>query len=259
MANINFTDYENQKQTNSNFKDRPKIGYFNTLKDDGDETFVRFNYNTKADFKVVTIHRVKLDGNWRNVSCLKENPYKPADTCPLCASGDQMKARVFASLIEYSKDDSGKIIATPKVWERPYKFVGDLDEAMKDAVEDGVIPANTNICDVVFRVRRKGAKGDVKTEYKVKVANPSVFPANTYVKDFSAFEGFDAAHHSYMVKTADEIKTYLETGAFPAKVKTPAPEAPAPAPARDEVLEAQEKIVDTESDFSFNRPHRYSL
>ncbi len=41
--------------------------------------------------------------------------------------------------------------------------------------------------------------------------------------DFSAFNNFNIAKHSYWEKTAEEVHTYLTTGAFPEIVKPAAP------------------------------------
>jgi Tfp pilus assembly protein FimV len=38
--------------------------------------------------------------------------------------------------------------------------------------------------------------------------------------DFSAFNGFNIAKHSYWEKTAEEINTYLTTGQFPGNIQT---------------------------------------
>ena len=213
MANINFTDFETKKESR-NFGDRVKIGYFNSLKEDGDETLIRLNYSTKADFKVTTVHRLLVDNKWRNIACLR-GPYDTNDKCPLCASGDKMKSKIFVELLEYSKDENGNIKAEPKVWERGTGFVPELLEEMADAIEDEKITPGTLIRDVVLRVKRVGAKGSLDTKYKIKVMQPAVVPENVFTKDFSAFEGFDAAHHSYQNKTAEEMAYFLETKTFP--------------------------------------------
>ena len=217
MANISFTDYESKKETRT-FPERAKIGYFNSLKEDGDEAVVRLNYDTKADFKVVTVHRVVVDGHWRNIECLKE-PYDTNDKCPLCASGDKMKSKIFVQLLQYGKDENGNVVAEPKVWERGYGFVPELFDVIADAVEDEKIAPNTPVRDIVFKVRRIGTKGSMDTKYKLKVMQPAVVPDNVFSKDFSAFKDFDSAYHDYARKTEEEIKYFLENKKFPEKVK----------------------------------------
>lgn len=241
MANINFTDFES-KRDRSSFGDRPRVGYFNSLKDDGDETLIRLNYEAKKDFEVVTVHRVVLDGRWRNVECLK-NPYETDDKCPLCASGDRMKTKIFVQLLQYSRDEQGNITYEPKVWERGYGFVPELMDTIADAVEDGKVPAGTPISDLVIKVKRVGAKGSLDTKYKLKVMQPAVVPEDVFKKDFSAFEGFDSSHHDYMKKTAEEMGYFLEHQEFPERAK-PASK-PAEAPAAPKPAEVKETFNQT--------------
>lgn len=214
MANYNFTDYESKRTQG----DRPKVGYFTSLKDDGDEAVVRFNYNTKADFKVVTVHRVLDAGIWKDVECLK-GMYDTNDKCPLCKSGDKMKSKIYVQMLQYNKDEQGKITVEPVVWSRGYGFVPELLEVIADAVEDEKIAPNTPIRDIVFKIKRVGAKGSLDTRYKLKVMQPAVVPDNVFVKDFSAFEKFDSAHHDYWVKSEEEISYFLENKKFPEVVK----------------------------------------
>lgn len=213
MASYNFTDFESKKESRTT-GERAKVGYFSSLKEDGDEAVVRLNYDTKADFKVITAHRVMVDGKWKNVECLK-GLYDTDDKCPLCASGDKVKSKIFVQLLQYTKDEDGKITAEPKIWDRGYGFVPELLDVIADAVEDGKVAPNTPIRDVVFKIKRVGAKGSLDTRYKLKVMQPAVVPDNVFVKDFSAFKDFDSAHHDYYVKTFDEIKYFVETKKFP--------------------------------------------
>lgn len=250
MANYNFTDFESKKESRGN-GERARVGYFSSLREDGDEAVIRLNYKTKADFKVVTVHRILLDGKWRNVECIK-SLYDTKDKCPLCASGDKMKSKVFAQLLQYIKDEQGNITSEPKIWERGYVFVNEVLDAINDAVEDGKIAPNTPICDIVFKVKRIGAKGSLDTKYKLKVMLPAVVPENVFTKDFSAFTNFDSAHHDYFTKTAEELKYYVENKKFPeeepapaVKEATPVVEEPAPVveqqPASTSVPVVEEK------------------
>lgn len=241
MANINFTDFESKIGTTkeNTYPERVKVGYFNSLKDDGDETLVRIDYDSGADFTVTTVHKVLVDNKfWRNISCLK-TLHDTADKCPLCASGVEVKAKLFVKLLEYSRNEEGKIVFEPKVWERGSGFVASLNEAMSDAVEDGKISAGTKFRDVVFKIKRIGAKGSLDTRYKVKVMNPSVCPESDFKKDFTAFKDFDLAHHSYSNKTAEEMQEYLRSGKFPevAKKQAAAPVSPKAEPVHPGVEE----------------------
>ena len=132
---INYEEYmQSKKQV-----ERPKVGYFNSLKDDGDETYVRFDYDSKQDFDVVPVHKVKIDDKWRNVECLKKDLKSPADSCPFCEAKYKLSVRIFVRLIEYVKDDAGNVTVQPNVWDRPTGFVDSITEAMRDAISDGDI------------------------------------------------------------------------------------------------------------------------
>ena len=259
MAQINFTDFEKKKE-NRSFPERVKVGYFSSLKDDGDETLVRLNYNKKADFKVAYVHRITLDGKWRNVECLTGFYDTDEDnTCPLCASGDKRKAKVYVQLLEYSKNEQGTIVAEPKIWERGYGFVPELMDVIADAVEDEKIAADTPISDIVFKVRRVGAKGSMETKYKLKVMKPEIVPENVFTKDFSAFKDFDSAHHDYYSKTEEEIKYFLQNKKFPEVVKETKAESsesvevkPAVEEPKITVSETKEESVPTAPTTGFN-------
>ena len=246
MASYNFTDYESKKESRT-ANERVKVGYFNSvLKNDGEEAVIRLNYNTKSDFKVVTIHRVPVDGKWKNIECLK-TLYESADKCPLCAAGDKVKSKIFVQLLRYEKNpETGAITAKPEVWDRGYGFVPELLEVIADAVEDGKIAANTPISDIVFKVRRVGEKGSKDTRYKLKVMQPAVVPESVFVKDFSAFKDFDSAHHDYTTKSFDDVKYYVEHNTLPEAKKEEVKEETAEAehPGIVEDAKAFEEVPD---------------
>ena len=221
MINIDFTDFTNTKPARTS-GEKSKVKYFSSLKDDGDETVVRLDYDSPKDFKVVAVHRVVANNKWMAVACLKDSFHETNDNCPLCKSGNKMSTKIFVKLLEYSKTEDGKVTVEPKVWERGVGFVPTVMEAISDAVEDGKIPSGTKIRDIVFKIKRIGAKGSVDTKYKVKVLNPAVCPETEFVKDFSAFENYDLSRHVYYVKTKAELETYLEKGEFPASATTTA-------------------------------------
>lgn len=184
-----------------------KVGYFK-LENDGDSTLVRFAYKNKSEFQIATVHIVE---GYRRVVCLRDAK-EPIEKCPLCAAGEKVLNKFYVKLIEYTKDEQGNVVATPKVWERPSGFASVLDSLCEEYGAD--------LCDHVFKIKRRGAKGDMKTEYDVMYANPELYKESVgYVKDFSAFDNFDLSKHSYYIKSFDEMVEYCETGKFPAVVK----------------------------------------
>lgn len=212
MATLSYEDWKARKNSASS-KDF-KVGYFSSLKDDGDTALVRFDYDSVKEFVVQDVHRIKVNDKWRSVVCPRDR-YDSKDKCPLCAAGQYASSKAYVKLLEYVKDETGKISAQAKVWERPAKFIQKIISAYGNATDMGIYPMDSKISDVVFKVTRNGAKGSKDTDYDVTPANPNIYKPDMYVKDFADFEGLDLAHHSYMVRTVDEIRYYLEHGEFP--------------------------------------------
>lgn len=231
---------------------KKKVQYFNSLKNDGDETLVRFVYTSADDFKVVPVHRVQDGKRFVNVACAR-GQYEAKDTCgcPLCRAkeGDKYlypaKVKTFLNVLEYTKDEEGNLVATPKVWERPAAIIDEILGAFNDGVSNLLYPKGTPICDVVFKIRRTGT-GLGDTKYHIASGNPAVYPETAYTKDFSSFEGFDASQLSYYKKTSEEMEEYVANKHFPEITKkeeskqqaAPAVKAPVsstPAPKYDDL------------------------
>lgn len=188
-----------------------KVGYFK-LDNDGDTAVVRFAYSTPKEFMLADVHTVEVDGRYKRVVCLREDGNEPISNCPLCEAGEKLSKKFYVKLIEYTKDEQGNVVATPKVWERPRAFADDLASKFEEYGE----PLSNHI----FKIKRRGAKGDMKTTYDVNYANPELYKESVgYVKDFSAFDNFDLSKHSFYVKTYEEIAEFLKTGKFPDTVK----------------------------------------
>ena len=286
MAIKTFEDYINNKNSaaardanggSGNYPER-KVGYLKgLLSNDKDSILVRFDYASQSDFQIVTVHPVKATAAsgktyTRYISCLR-GPKEPISVCPFCSSTDEsissVKNKMFVKMIVYTVDNNGKTSAEAHCWDRPAKISEEIVRAYKDGIDDGFYAEGTPIRDVVFQITRSGAKGSRDTVYHIKAKNPNVYRPEVYVKDFSAFEGFDAGHHSYSVKTAEDMSKYIETGDFPAYKKegtaeaapakvaeaAPAPVASEPAPA--EVHTAVAAPVE-EAPASTDRPRRYT-
>lgn len=261
---ITYQEYENRKKAAAK-KDGSrefKVGYLNSLKNDGDETIVRFDYDTLADIKVHGVHEVEVEeGKPKQIiSCLRASGLDPIDDCPLCAGGNKIKNKVFLKVLDYTKDANGNVTPSAKVFARPAGFIEEIKEKMAGAVEVGVILPTTKIRDIVFKLRRKGTGFD--TTYVLTVCNKAVYRDDIYTADFSAFADLDLSHHSYKIKTAEDIKTFLETGEFPKPVKAETAEsaetaAQAPAVHTDPVVSAGERQpVNNTEDAPASRPQR---
>lgn len=223
MAKLDYSSYESVS-TKTNSKQRSNVGYFNSLKDNNDSTIVRFAYSSPAEFDIVTVHKVQVDGKWKSVSCLK-GPYDAVDNCPLCKAGVKLNRKIYIKLIEYVKDANGQVVAQPKIWERPAEGKNDFAKKLANFIN-----VYGDLRNMVFQIVRNGYKGSMDTTYDILPVNAQIYPENIYVKNFSDFDSLDLAHHSYLEKNFDELSQYVATGSFPAKkVETTTPVVPSQA------------------------------
>lgn len=106
----------------------------------------------------------------------------------------------------------------PVIWERPASYSRDIANKLKDYGD---------LRQTLLKITRNGVAGDMKTTYSLDYAVPTIFKPEMIPMDFSAFNNFNIAKHSYWEKTAEEVHTYLTTGAFPEVTKsTTATETP---------------------------------
>ena len=198
MAKVNFNDVNTRNERRNDFT---KVGYFNTLKDDGDEAVVRFAYHNVDEFDLITIHTIEMGGKWRKVSCLRNSAQDPIQNCPFCEAGERLATKFYVKLVEYTRDDNGNIVSQAKVWERPLSFAKML-KSYFDEYGD--------ISEYVFKIKRHGAKGSMQTTYDIVLANPNVYKPELYSKDFSAFSTLDLSKHSYYIMSKEEMAEYLD-------------------------------------------------
>ena len=205
MANFNYSTYTQQSSQQSK---EYKVSFF-SLKNDGDEAIVRFDYDSPDEFNLCTVHSVKIGNFYRRVSCLR-NPLQPVDDCPFCKVGSQLYTKFYVKLIEYVQDENGKYVPKAKIWERPASFAKTLAGYLNDY---------GSLKDVLFKVSRVGASGSLKTTYEVRACLSKVYKDEFYPKDFSAFDDYVLDGHAYLVKTAEEMQEFLDTGDFPMRQK----------------------------------------
>jgi len=215
MAKLDFNNYQNFTQQQSR-PDTPttshnyaRVTYFN-LTNDGDEAIVRFPYSTPDQFDIRTVHTVKMGKAFRKINCLRD-PREPLDNCPLCKSGNRVQLRFFTKLLMYVKDGSGNIESQACIWDRPASFAQTLKSYMDDYGD---------LRNLVFKIRRHGAKGDLSTTYDILPANPEIYKPTIYVADFKAFDNFDLSFYHCLDKTFEEMNEYVTTGSFPEKTTT---------------------------------------
>lgn len=183
------------------------VGFFG-LKNDNDEAIVRFMHDNTDSFDILTVHNVNVGGKYRKVNCIRD-PHEPIENCPLCLTGTQIQQRIFIHLLEYTKNERGEVVATPKVWERSMQYASTLKSFI-----DNYGP----LSDVLFKVVRHGAAGNMKTTYEIlPIINKTVYRDDIYVKNEAAFDNYKTIGSIVMDKTMDELNAFIDTGVFPEK------------------------------------------
>lgn len=187
---------ERQERSTASQNSGPRVGYFG-LKNDGDEAIVRFAYEDQdALFKdILTTHQTTVDGKFRRVNCLRDFN-DPIDNCPMCAAGMPVQQRFYIKLLEYERDENGKITSSPKVWERPTSYVNILLNLFEEYGD---------ISECVFKVKRSGEKGSLQTTYSIMFANPSIYNSTLYPKDLSVFNDYNVIGSALLSKTKEEM------------------------------------------------------
>ena len=223
-STFNYSDYQKiaaQEQSQSS-GDGTKVGYFR-LRDDGDVAIARINISSTDEFMFAAVHNINANGRWTKISC--HNPLGMNSAgCALCSAnqanpkGSVSKAsrKMYIPMIVSYRDAqsaSGYTPPMPVIWERPAAFSRELANKLMLA---------GNLKDVLVLITRNGKAGDMQTTYSVEIvpaAHP-VFKPEMIPTDFSAFNNFNIAKHSYYEKTAEEINTFLATGQFPERAQT---------------------------------------
>ena len=173
------------------------VGYFN-LKDNGDEALVRFFYDENRDYDILTVHdtKDKETGKFRRVNCLRTSFKESPSSCPFCAKGEKAQNRFYIKLLEYSKDENGNTICTPKIWDRSTAYV---------AIIDSLCNEYGNIKDYLFKIKRVGAKGSKDTQYPITLANPQIYNTVNYPIKEDAFDGYSVLGSAVLDKSFDEM------------------------------------------------------
>ena len=193
--------FENSSAWTSKFTGND-VGFF-SLKDDGDQTIVRFLIDSTADLDIHVVHDIQLGDKYRKVECIRENPSDPLDNCPLCAAGMPSKARAFIHMIQYTPEGPKAVI-----WEKTLSWVS-----------ESLIPLLKEygpLSDHLFKVVRHGKARDLRTTYNILFAPPTSCPPEQYPKD-DLFGDFKVCGSFVMDKTADELDYFNKTGVFPEK------------------------------------------
>ena len=197
MAKISF----NEISMNEGSSDR--IEFFG-LKNNGDEAIVRIMHDSTDTFDIVTTHPVSIDGRYRRVNCIR-NPRDPIENCPLCSNGSKIQQRIYIHLIHYINDENGNIVPRGKVWERSASFAVTLKNLI-----DEYGPLSRN----VFKIRRNGEAGDMKTTYSIMYANPQNYNEQNYPIIPNIFDNYSAVGNAVLDKSFKDLNYFINTGKF---------------------------------------------
>lgn len=234
MSSFSYSDYQNivNKAQSAPVSSSVKVGYFKLA--DGEEALIRINCADTNDFKFAVVHAPvfgkKFEGlgsGFTPVSCLNEIGSYDTDKCPFCAAveaGHEVIAKAAKKvyvemLVAYKDTKTGAWAAPiPVIWERPAGFSRDLADKIKNYGD---------LRETIFKITRVGAGKD--TRYTLDFI-PVFNRTEIIPMDFSAFDNFNIAKHSYWEKSAEDMSTFINTGAFPEYIKeTPAPVQSVPA------------------------------
>lgn len=230
MSQFSYADYQNvvaQAQANAN-GDGTKVGYFK-LKDDGDIAIARINLSSTDEFSFAAVHTIGANGKWMKVSCL--NPLGAnIGSCGLCSAhaanpkGSISKAakKMFIPMMVSYRDPNaatGYTAPAPVIWDRPAAFSRELANKLMIAGD---------LRNTLVLITRNGKANDMQTTYSMDIlpADHPVFKPDMIPADFSAFNNFNIARHSYWEKTPEEIQTYLTTGQFPERAQANSQQVP---------------------------------
>lgn len=251
MGKVDFQTYRKMmestgggsNQTSDSSQDRKYVGYF-SLKDDGDSSVVRFMFDKVEDLDVVFLHSVKIDGRFRSISCLRD-PMQPVSACPLCESGDNPKQRIYIPLISYERDETGNVVAVPKIWERPVSYEKRLQS---------LISEYGPLSNLLFRVVRNGKAGDTKTTYtEMPLVNKEVYNDSVYVKNTHAFDGYDVIGRVVATLTEDEARDFVVSGIVPDKLKKKASQTQSTQQASDKDYSRSSNVSTYSNDVQSSR------
>ena len=212
MGQIDFNTFKqslqnNNRNNNTNEQPRGKyVGYF-SLKNDKDQAVVRIMVDSPEQLKIMAIHRVTVDGRLRAVNCMRD-PKDPTEACPFCAADKRLEYRVYIPLIEYTRDDQGKIVPRARMLERSALYADTITYLINNYGP---------LSDNIFKIVRNGEAGSKNTTYDIVYGLPSVYKPELYPKDESLFEGFELLG-THVVDATPEEAAQILSGVTPERL-----------------------------------------
>lgn len=205
MAQYSYEQIDELKTSNGN--DGNQVGFF-SLPNDGQEAIVRFLVDSPADFDILTVHDIMVDGKTRQANCIRD-AREDVTKCPLCTAGVKLSNKLYIKILQYTRDNNGNVTCEAKIWNRSLKYA---------SVLKGYLDNYGPLSDIICKVVRHGARGSMQTSYDIiPNLNKSIYRDDIYVKDTSAFEGYKVLGRVVLDKNFDELADFLSTGTFPKK------------------------------------------
>lgn len=198
--------YINADQINYSDGGDFSVGFF-SLKGDGDEAIVRIMCDSMSDLEIMTVHPITVGPSAfpnRQVNCLRD-PRDPLDMCPLCASGEKVRQKVFIKMIQYDPNTKEPHAV---VWDR----VASVFAPKIKSFLDNYGPLSHIMCKVIRHGTGKSTQYDI-----VPNINPQEFNETNYPIPVDAFKDFKVLGRMVMDKNAEEILEFMRTGNFPEK------------------------------------------
>lgn len=219
MGKLNWQEFQKKVEEQEARTQGSGVRFFG-LKNDGDKAIVRFMHNSPDDFDLVAVHGVKVDNKFRNISCLR-NPSDPIDMCPLCAAKMRLSLTCYIHMIVYERDDQGKIVPTPMIWERSASYAKKLANLIQEYGP---------LSESIFTITRNGAARSVNTTYDIMYGSPKVYTDEMYPAVPNAFADYTSVGHACLGKTYQELNEMLAKGSITSNEEQSAPVQPAAAP-----------------------------
>lgn len=207
-------------KTLDNFNEQ-RYGSAFRLIEDGDTADVIFLYQSTADVLVADTHYLKSTDFSGYVHCLGHG-------CPACNKGIRVQTKLFIPLYNLNTKQI-------EFWDRTPR--------MEPQLQSDVFRKYPNPSEVVFRITRKGASGDINTTYEIQAVNRNNFmtvdqilaAANVKApghyekicKSMGANEMSEILNSNNGGGAASELPEYSAYGATP-RAEIPQPEVVAP-------------------------------
>ena len=202
-------------RTGGNFQDN-RMPYFKLA--DNEIAYVRFMPGAPEMFNTHHVNFTTANGKsvFTSVDCLRATG-QPLDVCPFCAADDTNIAKIhqesYIKLIKYERADDGRNVFKPFIWSRTASWV-------RDNFINYVNTYGPNLVNVLFQIQRKGKMLDTTYQLTPLVGIPNFSDKEYPVPHTDPFDDYTAHGTNLTVKSADDMRYFLQCKNFPYNVTT---------------------------------------